>query len=321
MKNLSAAYAAIEKAIVDLQGKNTPQELYEPYHYIMQLGGKRMRPLLTLWGTYLFSDDWQKSLAPAVATEVFHNFSLVHDDIMDNAPLRRGHATVHEKWDINRAILSGDLMLIESFRLLALFPFSNLTLILAAFSRCAADVCRGQQFDMNFPTLSDISREDYLEMIRLKTAVLPAFCLYLGAVCAGAGEEDAQNLYQIGEKIGTAFQIKDDYLDTFGDEKTFGKQTGGDILENKKTILYLSALNHLPETEKSEFFKAYALRGTEKIEAVKNIFRATQADKAVLALSEQYFSDAFEILALMNIESEKKTLFKDFLLRLRDREI
>jgi geranylgeranyl diphosphate synthase type II len=321
MKNLSSAYAAVEKAIIDLQSKNTPQELYEPYGYIMQLGGKRMRPLLTLWGTYLFSDDWQKSLAPAVATEVFHNFSLVHDDIMDNAPLRRGQQTVHEKWDINRAILSGDLMLIESFRLLSLFPFSNLPLILDAFTCCAADVCRGQQFDMNFPTLSDISTDDYLNMIRLKTAVLPAFCLYLGALCADASEDDAQKLYQIGEKIGIAFQIKDDYLDTFGDEKTFGKQTGGDILENKKTILYLTAINHLPENEKNSLKAAFALTGAEKIETVKNIFRKTQADKTVLALSEQYFTDAFNILALMNIDAEKKSLFKDFLTRLRDREM
>jgi geranylgeranyl diphosphate synthase type II len=321
MKNIAEVIAAVEKTIKELRSDRTPVELFEPYHYIMELGGKRIRPLLVLWGYYLFRDDWQNALKPAVAVEVFHNFTLVHDDVMDNAPLRRGKPTVHEKWDTNVAVLSGDLMLIESYALLLQFPFVNLSEVMKQFSVCAADVCRGQQFDMNFPKVARVTREDYLEMIRLKTAVLPAFCLQLGAFAAEADDQNARLLYETGEAVGIAFQIKDDYLDAFGDAETFGKQAGGDILENKKTILYILAYESDDAARKDAFDAAFALQGEEKVRRVTELFRLYEIDKIALDIAERYFERAFSLLNSLQISQDKKKLFEGFLKGIKERNV
>ena len=219
-----------------------PRNLYEPIDYILQLGGKRLRPVLTLIAADLFGGDYHKALPAAAAVEVFHNFSLVHDDIMDNASLRRGKATVHQKWNSNIAILSGDAMLICAYRLLESYPPDTFAALVKLFSKTALEVCEGQQWDMDFETQAQVSIPQYLQMIRYKTAVLVGAALQMGAVIAGASIENQRLIYDFGVAIGLAFQLQDDYLDTFGDE-AFGKKIGGDILENKKTILYLKTLD------------------------------------------------------------------------------
>lgn len=211
-----------------------PPELYEPIRYIMSLGGKRLRPVLTLLGSQLFTDQWQPFVKPAIAVEVFHNFTLMHDDIMDAAPLRRGQPTVHHRWNPNVAILSGDVMLVCAYDLLLEAEPTKLPVILKKFNRCAAEVCEGQQMDMNFERLPTVSEADYLDMIRLKTAVLLGFSLELGGILANADASQTDLLYEMGVNIGTGFQLKDDLLDVFGEQAKFGKQVGGDILANKK---------------------------------------------------------------------------------------
>ena len=234
-----------------------PRNLYEPIDYILQLGGKRLRPVLTLIAADLFGGDYRKALPAAAAVEVFHNFSLVHDDIMDNASLRRGKATVHQKWNSNIAILSGDAMLISAYCLLENYPPDTFVALAKLFSKTALEVCEGQQWDMDFETQAQVSIPQYLQMIRYKTAVLVGAALQMGAIIAGASIENQRLIYDFGVTIGLAFQLQDDYLDTFGDED-FGKKIGGDILENKKTILYLKALALADEAQRNTLIAQYA---------------------------------------------------------------
>ena len=225
-----------------LEAKNwiqEPKNLYEPIDYILQLGGKRIRPVLTLMAADIFSGDFQKALPAALAVEVFHNFTLVHDDIMDDAPLRRGQATVHEKWDLNTGILSGDAMLILAYQYFEDYEPHVFQKLSKLFSKTALEVCDGQQLDVDFETRNDVSIPAYIDMIRLKTSVLVAAALKMGAIVAETSNENANLIYDFGLNLGLAFQLQDDYLDTFGDPETFGKQIGGDIIENKKTFLYL----------------------------------------------------------------------------------
>lgn len=232
----------IEQALQGLSGPAEPRELYEPIRYMLSLGGKRLRPVLTLLGYELFREDSEKALPAALAVEVFHNFSLVHDDIMDNAPLRRGQPTVYKKWNSNIAILSGDVMLVQAYQLLAKLDPKVLPEALQLFNHTAILVCEGQQRDMNFEQRSSVSMDEYLQMIEEKTAVLLGAALQLGAIAAEASSADAKALYDFGKNIGVAFQLQDDYLDAFGDPEKFGKQVGGDILSNKKTWLLIQAL-------------------------------------------------------------------------------
>ena len=219
-----------------------PKNLYEPIDYILHLGGKRMRPILTLMAADIFSSNYKKALPAALAVEVFHNFTLVHDDIMDDAPLRRGKATVHEKWDISTGILSGDAMLILAYQYFENYEPIIFQKLAKLFSKTALEVCDGQQLDVDFETRKDVTIDEYINMIRLKTSVLVAAALKMGAIVAETNELDANLIYDFGLNLGLAFQLQDDYLDTFGDAATFGKQIGGDIIENKKTYLYLKAL-------------------------------------------------------------------------------
>lgn len=299
-----------------------PRNLYEPMVYIMNLGGKRLRPVLLLNSTALFNGDTQLAMDAALAIEVFHNFSLVHDDIMDDAPLRRGQTTVHEKWDVNTAILSGDAMLIHSYQLLNNYEpalFKSLTTLL---SITAAEVCEGQQYDIDFETSNQITIADYKHMISYKTAVLLGASMKMGAIIAKAEPQDQDAIFNFGNELGMAFQIQDDYLDVFGDPKTFGKQVGGDIVENKKTLLYLKALELLEKEDQIELQKWYSTEvqnEDEKIIKVRELFVKCGAEIAIKNEIENHTNKAFEHLNALGCDDDKKTALhkfaKDLMLR------
>ena len=277
-----------------------PKNLYKPINYILNLGGKRMRPILTLMAADLFGGNHKDALQAALAIEIFHNFSLVHDDIMDDAPLRRGKATVHEKWDINTGILSGDAMLILAYRCLETYGSTNLSQLLPLFSKTAMEVCEGQQFDIDFETRDDVSLTEYLRMIEFKTSVLVAAALKMGAIVAGANTADQDNIYEFGRNLGIAFQLQDDYLDAFGDPKTFGKQVGGDIIENKKTFLYLKALQLADSKSKKTLGDLYSIQPEDpssKISVVKAIFKKSGAVAQIREEISSYTDKAFSALA------------------------
>lgn len=268
---------AIEKEIARQKFGQKPESLYEPIRYIMQLGGKRLRPVLVCLAYSLYKKDVQKIIPLAVAVEAFHNFTLLHDDIMDNAPLRRGKPTVHEKWNTNTAILSGDVMLVKVYDMLLALPDKHIKAALRAFNQCAAEVCEGQQWDMEFETRPTVAEKEYLEMIRLKTAVLLGFSLEFGALLAGAPAKDRKLLRDLGVNIGIGFQLKDDLLDVYADQKDFGKQVGGDIIANKKTYLLIRALEKAEgktETELKKWLAAKAFDKKEKVQAVTAIYDA-----------------------------------------------
>lgn len=290
-----------------------PKNLYEPIEYILQLSGKRIRPLLTLIASEVFSGDYKKALPAALAVEVFHNFTLVHDDIMDEAPLRRGKETVHYKWDLNTGILSGDAMLILAYQYFENYPATVFQKLAQLFSKTAIEVCDGQQLDIDFETRNDVSIPEYIKMITLKTSVLVAAALKMGAIVAEASEEDAEMIYQYGLNLGIAFQLQDDYLDTFGDPKTFGKQVGGDIIENKKTYLYLKALELANEEEQQKLLHFYQQKledNSIKIKEVKRIFERCDIPALVQEKIASYTTKSFDSLKDLNI----KPIFKDNLI-------
>ncbi len=263
----------LESHIRQLNYGHAPKELYDPIGYIMNLGGKRIRPLLTLLAYGLYREDYEQILTPAAAVEVFHNFTLMHDDIMDKAPLRRGKATVHQKWDANTAILSGDVMLVKAYDMLLHVPEDKLALCLKRFNQTAIEVCEGQQQDMNFEKKEKVGETAYLEMIRQKTAVLLGFALEYGAILGGASLDDAEHLYHFGVNIGIGFQLKDDLLDVYADKSKFGKQVGGDILSNKKTFLLIKAKELAQGAQKAELEKWLTTADFDKEEKVKAVTR------------------------------------------------
>jgi geranylgeranyl diphosphate synthase, type II len=276
MKTFKEIAQIISSEIDQIDWNKEPRGLYEPIGYVLSLGGKRIRPTLTLMACNLFSNDVQVAVNTAIALEVFHNFTLLHDDIMDRADVRRGRPTVHKKWDDNTAILSGDVMQIASYQFIAKTPSQYLKLVLDLFSQTAAEICEGQQYDVDFENRKVVKAEEYLEMIRLKTAVLLGCALKTGAWIGGAEEEDAQLLYDFGINIGLAFQLKDDLLDVYGDEKTFGKKIGGDILCNKKTYLLIHALELAKGNDVTELqnwlLNSDENLSEEKIKAVTSVF-------------------------------------------------
>ena len=229
--------------ISNLPYHRRPESLYEPIKYVLSMGGKRIRPTLMLLAYNMFRDDPERILMQAVALETYHNYTLLHDDLMDHADLRRGHETVHKRWNDNQAILSGDSMLVLAYERMAQCPADKLGEVLSLFTQTALEIGEGQQYDIDFETRNDVSEDEYIEMIRLKTSVLLACALKIGAVLAGASKADADNLYKFGEQIGLAFQLQDDYLDVYGDPKIFGKAVGGDIVSNKKTYMLINAFN------------------------------------------------------------------------------
>lgn len=305
--------------------RQAPAELYAPVNYIMQLGGKRLRPVLVLMGCDLFDAQIEKALPAALAIETFHNFTLVHDDIMDAAPLRRGQPAVHQKYDENTAILSGDVMMILAYRHLCQPAYrAVLPELLDTFNRVAIEVCEGQQYDMNFETATTVKISEYLKMIELKTAVLIGGALKMGAIIGGADSDNAQKLYEFGKNIGIAFQLQDDILDTFGDPEKFGKKTGGDIAQNKKTFLLLKSLEL---AEGDDFARLQRLLSdqtideTEKITAVTQLYRQLGVRALATDLMNDYLKTAFEQLHQVNVPEEKKKALKDLANELMFREV
>jgi len=286
-----------------------PKNLYEPIDYILQLSGKRIRPILTLMSADILSGGFKKALPAALAVEVFHNFTLVHDDIMDDAPLRRGKQTVHEKWNLNTGVLSGDAMLILAYQYFENYEAGTFQKLAKLFSKTALEVCDGQQLDIDFETRNDVTITEYINMIRLKTSVLVAAALKMGAIVAKAPDKDANLLYEYGLNLGLAFQLQDDYLDTFGDPETFGKQVGGDIIENKKTYLFLKAMELANNDDKQKlqfFYKQKLEENSIKIDEVTRIFERCDIPGLIQKLIQDYTNLSFDSLNQMNISLENK---------------
>lgn len=294
---------------------DNPRGLYEPIAYIMGLGGKRIRPVLTLMSAELFGADVSHALPAATAVEVFHNFSLVHDDIMDHAPLRRGHETVHEKWNLNTGILSGDAMLILAYRHFEAYEPAVFRELAKLFSQTALEVCEGQQWDVDFETRDDVTIPEYLKMIEYKTAVLLGAALKMGGIVAGTSDKNKEAIYDFGRNLGIAFQLQDDYLDAFGDAATFGKQIGGDIIENKKTYLYLKALEQAAPLEREALLQLYSIHAqdnADKIRSVKDIFLSSKAAEATSQAIRDYTYKAFSVLDEMEVPEDRKPILRAF---------
>jgi geranylgeranyl diphosphate synthase type II len=323
MYNITQLQDLINKEIAEKQYPNSPVELYEPIRYLMALGGKRMRPALLLLACDLFEGSIIDALKPAVGIEMFHNFTLMHDDIMDKAPLRRGSSTVHEKWNESIAILSGDVMLVEAYQLIMQVDDHILRDVLNIFSETAAGVCQGQQIDMNFESLGDVAIKDYLEMIRLKTAVLLAGSLKIGALIGEAKHEDADALYNFGENLGLAFQLQDDILDVYGDPEKFGKQVGGDILSNKKTFLLIKALELAGDLEKEELTYWLNEENPEaevKVNAVTEIYNRLGVRQLAEHQMNAFAEKALSALEKIEANSDKKNALRSFAEQLLVRE-
>jgi geranylgeranyl diphosphate synthase type II len=306
MHNISELQQIIEVAIPNIEYPVHPKNLYEPIKYIMNLGGKRLRPALVLLAADMFNGDVQQALPAALAIETFHNFTLIHDDIMDNAPLRRGKITVHEKWGTNNAILSGDVMMVEANKQLAKVDSTLLKEVLNTFNATAQGVCEGQQLDMEFETRDDVSIPEYIDMIRLKTAVLVGGALKLGAIIARATDEQADLIYEFGENLGIAFQLQDDILDVYGDPAKFGKQVGGDIKSNKKTFLLLSLQQRLSSSDQLLLNKQFINQTDSKVAQVTNLYNQYEIRELATAEMQGYLVKAFNALEQINVSTEQK---------------
>ncbi|MFM7022035.1 MAG: polyprenyl synthetase family protein [Flavobacteriales bacterium] len=305
----------IERKIAELNIDKAPGQLYEPLRYILSIGGKRLRPQLIFIANALFEENIEDCAYAALAVELFHNFTLIHDDIMDNAPLRRGNPTVHEKWDINTGILSGDAMLVVAFAQINKIQSNRIREIYDVFNTTAIEVCEGQQFDMNYESQKEVSISDYLEMIRLKTAVLLAGSLKIGAILGDASEENCKKIYLFGENLGMGFQLMDDYLDVYGDPTKFGKQIGGDIISNKKTYLLLSALDQASIEDKAELEKWISAKNPDnaaKVKAITEIYNRAGIDQLSLKKMNEYYSRAYELLNGIQVPEHKKSQLKEF---------
>lgn len=302
MLDLQQIQELVKKKIDGFARQNGKGSIYVPIQYILNLGGKRLRPSLSLMSCQLFSDEIEDAIHPSLAVEVFHNFTLMHDDIMDNAPLRRGKPTVHAKWNSNTAILSGDAMMIQSYQLLAKTNPAHFAHIFQIFNQTALEVCEGQQMDMDFETRTDVTIDEYIEMIRLKTSVLLAGAMQIGAAIGGASLQDQEKIYRFGEATGLAFQLLDDYLDVFGDEAKVGKVKGGDIIADKKTYLQILALE-IADDSSREVLKYWMGKKpkdpTEKVKAITSIFSRLNVQEALLEKVQTYHQQAlFELKGL-----------------------
>jgi len=315
LKPLHDLQALISSSVNQLSYPDYPAQLYEPISYILSLGGKRMRPALLLMACELFGGDVNKAIPPALAIEVFHNFTLMHDDIMDKAPLRRGKTTVHERWNQNVAILSGDVMLIQGYMLMMQVDNSILRQVLDIFNQTAVGVCEGQQIDMEFETRDVVDINEYINMIRLKTAVVLGGALKIGALIGGAPQQDADLLSAFGEQLGIAFQLQDDILDVYGDPEKFGKQVGGDIISNKKTYLLIKALELAQGEQAIELnalLNASHLDNAEKVSAVTRIYNELDIRQYAETAMQTYADKAFEALEQINLPNEHKQYLHHF---------
>lgn len=311
MEFLDHYQETVAKAIEKYTFKNKPAELYEPMNYIISNGGKRLRPIMVLMANNLFGGDTEKAIKPALAIEYFHNFTLIHDDIMDEAPLRRNKPTIHTIHGINIGILSGDALLIKAYQFFEDLEPELFKKCVKIFSETGAVLCEGQQMDVNFETDNNVTYDDYIQMITNKTGVLSAASFKIGALIAGASDQDAEALYNFGKHIGIAFQIMDDYLDVYGDMEQFGKRQAGDIYENKKTVLYLLALEQATEEERAELKYWYSKKidNVDKVHSVINIFRRTKIDEKVLRLIQKHNEIGQDYLNKINLPEEKKRPF------------
>jgi geranylgeranyl diphosphate synthase type II len=322
---LSTEYiqSVIQQKIDELNFNRKPAELYEPIKYMLCLGGKRLRPTLCLLACDLFGTDIHEALNPALGIEIFHNFTLMHDDIMDHASIRRGKETVHKKWNQNIAILSGDTMMAIAYELIMKAPGKVQSQVLHVFNQTAIEVCEGQQYDLNFETQHNVSIEDYISMIRLKTAVLIAGSLKIGAVIGGSPTEDSEKLYRFGENIGIAFQLQDDLLDIFSDEVKFGKKNGGDIVTNKKTFLYLKAFELADKKKQDElihFFSPDFTNFDEKVNGVKAIYQQLDLKNITKAEIKRYHQSAMVYLDDLNVADTSKSELRNVTDKLMNRK-
>lgn len=322
MEFLQKYLEIVDQNIQENEFKKEPQSLYDPMNYILNLGGKRLRPVMVLMACDAFDGDLRNAIKPALAIEFFHNFTLMHDDIMDSAPLRRGKPTVHSEFGINSAILSGDALLVKAYRYFEELEPNLYKTCTQLFSRMALTLCEGQELDMNFEHEQEVTYEQYIEMITNKTGVLGATAFRIGALIAGANYNQAKALYNFGLNVGIAFQLKDDYLDVFGDMSKFGKQQAGDIIENKKTILYILALQNASEEEQRELHYWYSMKteNVDKIYGVEKIFNHTKVNKKCLKLIEEYNQKAQSFLQDLELPEEKLQPFKDLANYLLERE-
>lgn len=323
MKTSEELYEKVNTFIDKLTYNREPKSLYDPIKYVLSLGGKRIRPVLMLLGYNLWKDDPERILMPAVAVETYHNYTLLHDDLMDNADKRRGHDTVHKKWDANTAILSGDAMLVVAYQRLASVDQTKLKPVLDLFTETALEIDEGQQFDIDFENRSDVKEEEYIEMIRLKTSVLLACALKIGAILANAPVTDAEALYKFGEQLGLAFQLQDDLLDVYGDTKVFGKEIGGDIMCNKKTFMLINAFNRANEAQLKELQKwcsGEKFDRKEKVAAVTHLYDEIGIRQLCEAKIEYYFEESKKWLDKVSVPEERKTQLRAYINQMMKRE-
>ena len=309
MKTSEEILKLVNDYLAQLPYNREPQSLYEPIKYVLSMGGKRVRPVLMLLAYNMYKENPESILSSACALETYHNYTLLHDDLMDNADLRRGHETVHRKWDANTAILSGDSMLVLAYERMAQCPKEKLAEVLHLFTETALEIGEGQQYDMEFENRTDVTEAEYIEMIRLKTSVLLACAVKMGAILADASAEDADNLYKFGEQIGLAFQLQDDFLDVYGDPAVFGKAIGGDITSNKKTFMLINAFNHATAEQREELTRwitAEQFDAAEKIAAVTRLYNEIGIDRMAKEKIEYYFAQSTQYLARVNVPEERK---------------
>jgi geranylgeranyl diphosphate synthase type II len=308
MEQLKHLQNDIEKALAELKVSHQPQALYEPIRYFLSIGGKRIRPILVLLAARMFNNKREDVLNQALAVELFHNFTLVHDDIMDNAPLRRGIQTIHEKWNPSQAILSGDVLMIVAYQYLMRTDAQYMEALMHSFNKMAIEVCEGQQMDMDFEQRDDVTIPEYIEMIRLKTSVLLGCALEIGAIISDASENDRKNLYDFGVNIGLAFQIQDDILDVYADAEKFGKQVGGDIISNKKTYLYLTARSHANEAQNA-IFEAQMSNSNhaEKVEIIRGLYDELNIRQKSEVAMQEFYEKAMQHLGAISVDENNKT--------------
>ena len=323
MKTANEILKMVNEFLDHLSYDRKPESLYEPIKYVLSMGGKRIRPTLMLLAYNLYKENPEDILMNACALETYHNYTLLHDDLMDNADMRRGHLTVHKKWNDNTAILSGDSMLVLAFQRMMQCDTKHLKDILDLFTVTALEIGEGQQYDMEFETRNDVKEEEYIEMIRLKTSVLLACALKIGAILADASAEDADNLYKFGEQIGLAFQLQDDYLDVYGDSKVFGKEIGGDITSNKKTYMLINAFNKANDAQRKELTRWVSARDfdrNEKVDAVTRLYNEIGIDQLAQDKIAYYFAQSKKFLDAVNVPEEKKEELRKYAQKMMKRQ-
>lgn len=323
MKTADEILKMVNEFLEHLSYDRKPESLYEPIKYVLSMGGKRIRPTLMLLAYNLYKENPEDILMNACALETYHNYTLLHDDLMDNADMRRGHLTVHKKWNDNTAVLSGDSMLVLAFQRMMQCDTKHLKDILDLFTVTALEIGEGQQYDMEFETRNDVKEEEYIEMIRLKTSVLLACALKIGAILADASAEDADNLYKFGEQIGLAFQLQDDYLDVYGDSKVFGKEIGGDITSNKKTYMLINAFNKANAAQREELTRWVSARDfdrNEKVDAVTRLYNEIGIDQLAQDKIAYYFAQSKKFLDAVNVPEEKKEELRKYAQKMMKRQ-